>query len=107
MIEKNRRSAEDEDDGGELRAFENSVEDRAAAERIAPELGDVQDDAAGYQEQAGKVTVLDSVRQPEQKPDGDCEEADSGVSLNGVHGDAEGSVAPPFGERVSVDDGPG
>ena len=46
-LEEQGGSAEDEDDAGDLRTFDDSVEARAATDWIAPEFSDVHDDAGG------------------------------------------------------------
>ena len=49
---------------GDLRALEDSVEERAATDGIAPELSDVHDEAGAHQKEAGEIAVLAAVRQP-------------------------------------------
>jgi len=106
-IEEKCGSAEHEDDGGDLGTFEKAAEDCATAQRIAPELGDVDDEACGNQKHSCGVAVLAAARQQKDKARCDGGEADRRVGLNRVNGDAEGRVAPACGEWVSVDDGPG
>jgi len=106
-IEKKSGSGKDKQDGGDLRAFDKSVEYGAASDGIAPELGDVEDDTGADQKESRNIALLPTVRNPEYEPGSEEEKADCGVGLHGVYGNAERSIAPAGGEGVGVDDGPG
>src|SRR5579863_8433886 len=99
-------SGKNESDSGDLRALDHSSEHGAAAERVAPKLGDEENDTGCGQEKTGEVTVLTAIRQPEKKTNRDREEAECDIGLHRMNGNAKRGIAPTRGKRVSVGDGP-
>src|ERR1700727_435993 len=57
----------DENDSGDLRSLDHSPEQGSAAERVAPELSDEENDAGCRKKETGEVAMLAAMRQPEKK----------------------------------------
>ena len=72
---------------------------RATADGIAPELGDEQNGSGSHEEDAGEVSVLAAMGQPENKANGNDEETERDVGLHRMDGNAERRSAPSLGER--------
>src|SRR5215469_7153247 len=66
-LEQEERSDEHGDDPGRLRGLQKSAKHCAAADGIAPELGNKKDDAGGHQEDAREIAVLPAARQQKQQ----------------------------------------
>src|SRR5580700_6139017 len=83
-----------EQDACDLRPLQNSPEQRAATDGVAPELGDEQYGAGRHQEDAGEIAMLAAMRQPKEKANCNREKAERGVGLHRMNRNAERGIAP-------------
>jgi hypothetical protein len=105
-LEENERSRNHEGYSYSLRAFEQPAEHCAAADGIAPEFGDEKNYSGCHEKEASEIAILAVKRQPEYESNGNCEEAERNVGLDGVNGDVQGCTAPLLGKGVGIGDGP-
>jgi hypothetical protein len=99
-------TSKDENDSSDLRTPDRAPEQGSAAKGVTPELSDEENDPGCPQKEAGEVAMLAPMRQPEQNANCNCKEAECGVGLDRMNGNAERGIAPSRSERVGISDGP-
>lgn len=105
-LTQNERAGKNGGDGTELRKVQGAGEERTAALGVAEELGEIDEDAGGEEEDAGEVAGAGRAGREQKQSEREQEPAGGRVELHGVDGGEERRAVPAEGERVSVGDGP-